>query len=82
MKLSVTMIEAIEYATEHQNKLIRHQGGFWADANWNNSRKWFGTKTVEALVSRGYATYTKWQERKGGFNPFPVEATLTEKAGI
>lgn len=77
-KLSVEMVMALAYATEHGNKFVRHSDRFWADENWNNSHEYFGTTTIQALVSRGYATYTKFQERKSRNNPFPVEATLTD----
>jgi hypothetical protein len=79
-KLSVTMIGAIEYAREHGNKLIRHQGGFWADTNWSKGRENFGTQTVQSLVDRGYATYTLQQKTNNGTGSFPVEATLTDEA--
>ena len=75
MKLSPTMRDAIEYAKRHGNKLIRYPGGFWCAEGTRHP--WYGTTTVNALVDRGAAEYTKWQERMSG-SRFPIEITLKE----
>ena len=72
------MIEAICYASEHGGSLLRHTGGFWSDSMWQNGREYWGTRTIEGLVRRGYMTYSKWKEN--AYGKFPIEATLTEKA--
>lgn len=74
VKISPTMKDCLEYASRHDCILRRYQGGFWAKAGWKGPRLdgvWFGTTTVEALVDRGLAEYTQWQE---GRVRFPVEA--------
>lgn len=75
-KLSVTMRDAIIYAQKFDNKIVRYPGGFWARENWEGSRKEhsFGTTTIQALVDRGLAQYTKHEEGRNG--RFPVEMTL------
>lgn len=76
--LSPTMQDAVEFARQHGNKLIRLPGGFWCREGLTRwERPWFGTTTVEALVKRGVAEYTKWQE---GRSRFPIEMTLKETA--
>ncbi len=56
---------------------MRFPGGFWAQREWMGPRsgEWFGTTTVEALVTRGVATYTEWSTK--GSSPFPVEVTIS-----
>lgn len=60
--------------------LVRRPGGFWTlpDAKHDGrSWGWFaGTSTIEALVSRGVAKYTAFQNRKRDGEPFPVEVTM------
>ena len=70
LKLSPTMISAIQFARAHTGTLERFPGGFWGAAESAP----FGTKTVEGLISRGQGTYTKWKEGKNG--KFPIEFTL------
>lgn len=74
-KLSVTMLDAVSYAKKFDNKIVRYPGGFWARENWAGERRehYFGTTTIQALVDRGLAEYTKWQD---GRSRFPVEMTL------
>lgn len=74
-RLSLTMQDALDYAIEHGGKLKRFPGGFWCRGDleaW--SRPWFGTTTVDALVTRGRMAYTDWVEGKHG--RFPVEASI------
>jgi hypothetical protein len=81
--ITPTMQDALEFAREHDGKLTRHPGGFWcgpsqfyADRPGCRTR-WFGSVTVEALVSRGLMHYSAWVEGK---QRFPVEATLRPEA--
>jgi len=77
MKLSPTMEDLVRYMREHGGKIVRHPGGFWAHEGWIfRAELSYGTTSVEALVKRGVATYTKWQDRKSGNGRFPIEATL------
>lgn len=77
-ELSPTMRSAINYARNFNNKIVRYPGGYWARENWSGSSEhYFGTTTIQALVSRGLAEYTQWQEGK---SRFPIEITLTELA--
>lgn len=78
--LSPTMRAAVEYAKKHGNKIVRYPGGFWAREGWAGNEFSYGTSTIEALVSRGLAEYTRYQERKHGGAPFPIEAKLKEAA--
>lgn len=75
--LSAEMVAAIDYASENGNKLIRHQGGFWSNANWGRHQESYGTATVEALVKRGVMTYTMHKDTIAHPRKFPIEATLT-----
>lgn len=76
-KLSPTMTELVEYMRKHGGKIYRHPGGFWGNEHWQmKDREWFGTSSVEAIVTRGYATYTEWKDGRRGGPRFPVMATL------
>ena len=74
--LSPTMRAAITYAEKFDNKISRYPGGFWAREGWQGSRieHYFGVTTIQALVDRGVAEYTKWEDGRSG--RFPVEVTL------
>lgn len=79
MKLSKTMIACLAYVHEHGGKIHRHQGGFWAHANWKNDRTdlvWFGATTIEALVKRGQLAYDLWAQNNRGTGTFPVRAAI------
>lgn len=76
MELSPTMHSAINFAKKNGDKLIRQPGGFWRAEGVQYP--WFGSSTINALVDRGVAEYTQWQERKNGGQPFPIEMTLKE----
>lgn len=53
----------------------RHPGGFWWEKDpQSNYRSGFGTNSVEALVRRGVAEWTQWQEGRNG--RFPIQARL------
>lgn len=78
--LSPTMQRAVDYAAKHGGVLARFPGGFWRESTWS---QWstaqayhhhFGTPTIEALVKRGAAEYTEWQEGRNG--RFPVKVAL------
>lgn len=76
--LSKTMREAVAFAREKgDGTLTRFPGGFWSIGGFGltSNIKWFGTPTVEALVTRGVAEYTNWQVRGNGTR-FPIEITL------
>lgn len=74
-KLSPTMQDAITIATANGGKLTRYPGGFWCRSGLNtHEHPWFGTTTIQALVSRGVFAYSQWFE--GGRSRFPVEVTL------
>lgn len=80
MKLSPTMQDAVEYARQHGNKLVRYPGGFWCAEGIQ--RPWYGASTVNALVDRGAAEFTQWQERSKGGSKFPIEMTLKETKAV
>ena len=74
--LTPTMKEAAKFAKEEcGGKLHRHPGGFWAGEDYRQHGKSFGTSTVEGMVKRGAAEYTKYLDGRNG--RFPVEATLS-----
>lgn len=73
--LSPTMQACVEYAQQHGGKLARYPGGFWCRAGLETwASPWFGTSTVEALVKRGVAEYTRRKDGKHG--GFPIEVTI------
>lgn len=77
MEISKKMQQAMLYALVNDGKLYHHLGGFWAMENWRaGQHPWFGTSTVDALVSRGLMSYTKWQE--GENERFPIAAIVLE----
>jgi hypothetical protein len=68
----------VEYMKQHGNEIHRHPGGFWAHkgwSQWTTGGNWFGSSSVQALVTRKVAEYTEWQEGK---RRFPVAAKLVE----
>lgn len=73
------MQQLVDYMRKHGGKVYRHPGGFWGHQQWSaHDRLWFGTSSVDALVSRGVATYTEWKEGRRGNGRFPIEATLSK----
>lgn len=79
-ELSTTMRAAIDYAQRNGGKLIRYPGGFWAPEGWRQGHgNHFGASTIQALVSRGIAEYTGWQDRSSG-GRFPIEVTVNVSA--
>ena len=74
VKLTPTMQAAIEYARARGGVLVRWPGGFWmrVDADYAFDES-FGTPTVQALVTRGLATYTDWKDGRRGRFPIRVE---------
>ena len=75
-KLSPLMQDAYNVAQKSEGKIYRLPGGFWY-FNKKYEGSYIGTTTVEALVSRGLATYTEWKEGRRG--KFPIEVTVAEK---
>ena len=73
-ELSPKMLKAIDHMKNHDNKLVRFPGGYWAAEGWAWHGPYFGTSTVEALVRRNVATYTVWKDGRNG--KFPIEVTL------
>lgn len=75
-KLSPTMVDAYDYAVDH-GRIVRYPGGFWAREGWPGRRteKWFGTTTIQALVSRGVFSYSEWKASGKGRFPVAVEVT-------
>lgn len=77
--LSLEMSLCLEFAKKHNGQLHRFPGGYWAHANWDaTGGRHFGTKTVEALVSRGLLVYSAWQESRSG-PKFPILATVNQE---
>jgi hypothetical protein len=70
-QLSPTMQDAVAYAKKRGGKILRRPGGYWGE------HPWFGTTTIQALISRGVAEYSQWQERKSG-GRFPIEVTIKQ----
>lgn len=82
-KLSETMQACVKFMLMHEDSIHRHPGGFWWERDSaSNYRSGFGTATVHALVARGVAEYTEWQEGRSG--RFPIKATLklADSAGV
>ncbi len=82
--LSPVMKDALAMIAEH-GALERLPGGFWVrpGVRFNGNRpseSYHSTPTVEALVRRGVASYTRWQERQGGAR-FPIEVSRVEQTG-
>jgi hypothetical protein len=74
MKLSPTMLDCVKYTRTHGGILHRFPGGYWANLDWKHGELSFGTRTAEALVTRGVAEYSDWQEGRNG--RFPIALTL------
>jgi hypothetical protein len=73
--LSATMRAAVSVAKENGGKLTRYPGGFWCRPGLaTHGHPWFGTTTIQALVSRGVCVYSQWFN--GTRARFPVEVTL------
>lgn len=83
--LSSTMRAAIAHALKHRGSLVRLAGGYWVGERDADSHPqsvggvtYFGTATVDALVSRRLASYT--ERRAGRMGEFPVRLTLLPAA--
>jgi hypothetical protein len=76
------MRDAIDYARANGGKLLRQPGGFWVrpEDEYLAYCRSFGTPTVEGLVRRGVASYTKWKEGRNG--RFPVEVVVTPLVSV
>lgn len=73
--LSQTMRDAIEFMAQHDNKLCRHDGGFWCGPTLDTTI-YFSTLTVQALAVRGLIRYSQHKKHKYGAGAFAVEAEL------
>ncbi|MDH4186357.1 MAG: hypothetical protein OEV08_05120 [Nitrospira sp.] len=70
--LSPEMQRCLDFVQRQGGSIHRHQGGYWAAQDWKFSTgEYFGTTTVEALVSRAVLVYSEWKD-----NRFPIAATL------
>jgi hypothetical protein len=80
VRLSPTMQSAVDHARQHGGCLVRYPGGFWCrDGLMDHANPWWGTSTVQALVSRGVMTYTEWKETVR--SRFPVRAAIAAATG-
>lgn len=78
--LSPTMRALVEFMKQHGNEIHRHPGGFWAQkgwSQWNTGGNWFGASSVQALVARGVAEYSEYQQGRSAVR-FPIAARLIE----
>lgn len=82
-QLSDTMRDALVCMVLWDNKIHRHPGGTWRGKEKRNpmmprmpGEVSFNTNTVNGLVLRGLATYTREYDGRNG--KFAVEAALTE----
>lgn len=83
--VSVTMASCLSDMMDAGGELCRFQGGYWAPEKGARDHRgiphpYHGTSTVEALVARGLAEYTQWQQRSRGDSKFPVRVKITVKA--
>ena len=84
--LSTTMEAALLHAKKHHGTLVRHPGGFWTapgDIKWECGRPtvpYFGSSTIEALVSRGVLYYSRHVEGINGIFPVEVEVNTSDEA--
>ena len=74
MTLSPEMVDAYDAAKANGGILKRYAGGFWSATGYTTGRT-FGTSTVNALVKRGAATFTDWQNHRYG-GKFPIQITI------
>ena len=75
--LTTTMQDAYRYALANGGTLTRFPGGWQQPVRWMGADATgpaFGTSTIEGLVRRNHAVYTKWQEGRRG--TFPVEVMM------
>lgn len=77
-ELTPEMERAREVARSNGGVLDRFPGGFWK-VNDADARRPFKSATVEALVTRGLARYTKLQPRSHAHDrrpPFPIRVLV------
>jgi hypothetical protein len=76
--LTPTMKRCLKHMAASNGRLIRYAGGYWASQAWERWKApWFGASTIEALINRGLAEYTRWKPSTrypGG--KFPIEVML------
>lgn len=73
MKLTPTMQACLDFAVAQGGTIKRYPGGFWGQNGMNTQQPWFGTTTIQALVSRGKLQYSEWSK---GEHRFPVAASI------
>lgn len=71
-KISKTMAYVVGRMAAAERKLKRFPGGFWR--THAGAQEYFGTKTVQALVTRGLAQYTEYKDGRNG--TFPIQVSL------
>lgn len=77
-ELSPMMQELVAFMRENAGMVIRHPGGFWGRSGLSGYvGKTYGTSSVHALVTRGVAEYSEWQDGRRG--RFPVAAKLKQQ---
>jgi hypothetical protein len=76
MKITLVMKDCIAKMRAYNRMIDRYPGGFWQCGPTGGDS--FGTSTVEALVTRGLAVYSEWQNGRRG--RFPIRAILTSLA--
>ena len=82
--MSETMSKAYWHSVNFcHNVLVRFPGGMNTPVRWmrhDQTGESFGTSTIEALVKRKKAFYSKWQEGRRG--KFPIEVTMITIDGM
>ena len=83
VRLSPTMKGAIEMARENGGRLILSYNNRWWQGKLTQSQYWHTKRTIQALVDRGLAKYTKWEWQWEDY-PFGqvTEVTLIEQPKV
>lgn len=79
--LSQTMISTLSWIEANGGHVFRHPGGFWTPYKTfkgYGQEASSGTKTIHALVSRGYLEYDEWKEGREGRFPISAKVMNTE----
>lgn len=78
--LTGEMRECVEFMMGQGGRIYRSEQGPWSVENFNVSttpyNQIFSHATVKALVSRGLARWSTWENARG--SRYPVEAELVE----
>lgn len=82
--LTAPMVIALDAATAHGGKLVRHQGGYWSWLGCPRRqhdglpKEWFATSTIHALVMRDRLRYSEWRDGRNGCFPIAAEVLPAE----